>query len=68
MRTISKDSKVYLRALLSFRKQFDVVEITRLFVNSDNQVYAGEWIDSKGVINTNCNTAPDYRFTIMVKY
>ena len=32
------------------------------------QVYAGEWIDSKGVINTNCNTAPDYRFTIMVKY
>ncbi len=67
MKIISKHSKLYQKALNSFRKQFDVAEITKLFVNIDNQVYAGEWIDSNGNYNMNCNAAVDCKFTVIVR-
>jgi hypothetical protein len=50
----------YELSLNNFRKQFkDVVSITQLYVNKEGKVYAGEWIDSKGVINFNSGWAID---------
>lgn len=58
-----KNEKVlsfYNQSLSHFRKQFtDVVSITKLYVNKDSKVYAGEWIDSKGNICFNSGYAPD---------
>lgn len=50
----------YESSLSKFRKQFkDVVCITKLYVNAEGKVFAGEWQDSKGVINFNGGYAID---------
>jgi len=48
--TITKQSKNYIKALKAFKKQFDCVEITKLYV-SEGKVIGGEWLDSNGVTN-----------------
>ena len=58
--------KTYTKAFNAFKAQFkDVVRMTRLYVNDQNKVYAGEWIDSKGIINFNGGFAPDVVGTII---
>lgn len=58
--TQTTSSKLYQKAMIIFSRQYkDMVRITRLYVNKDGKVYAGEWIDSKGVINFNAGYALD---------
>lgn len=64
-RKLSRKTKGYKVALEAFRKQFkDVVSMTRVYINDQNKVYSGEWIDSKGVVNFNGGFAPDVVTTI----
>ena len=52
--TISRSHSFYATSLNNFKSQFkDVVTMTKVYVNKDRKVFAGEWIDSKGVINFN---------------
>lgn len=68
MKVLRKESPAYSKYLNHFKKQFgDVVELVRLFINDSNQVYAAEWIDSKGVINFNSGYAIDLKVTVIVK-
>lgn len=63
-----KSKEFYERSIANFRKQFkDVVEITKLYVNAEGKVYAGEWLDSRGVINFNGGFALDLAKTIIFK-
>lgn len=64
-----KVKSFYQTSLTNFRKQFkDVVRITRLYVNDQNKVFAGEWIDSKGTINFNGGYAIDRVKTIVFEH
>ncbi len=52
---MNRKAKMYTKSLNHFRKQFkDVVELTKVYVRN-GQIVAGEWIDSKGVVNLNSN-------------
>lgn len=58
----------YNKSLANFRAQFkDVASIQKLYVNASGKVYAGEWLDSQGVINFNGGYAPDLAKTIIFK-
>ena len=47
-----KSGEAYKKALKHFRDQYgDVVELRELHVNSGNEVYSGEWLDSKGCVH-----------------
>ena len=47
-----KSGEAYKKALKHFRNQYgDVVELRELHVNSGNEVYSGEWLDSKGCVH-----------------
>ena len=49
---LSKSGEAYKKALKHFRDQYgDVVELRELHVNSGNEVYSGEWLDSKGCVH-----------------
>jgi hypothetical protein len=49
---LSKSGEAYKKALRHFQDQYgDVVELKVLHVNSDNEVYSGEWLDSKGCVH-----------------
>jgi len=64
---IKKESKSYKKALSIFKLQYgDVIVIKKIFLNKDNKVYAGEWIDSKGVIHFNSGYLLDLEKTITV--
>lgn len=57
--------KTYQLALSAFQKQFnDVVSMKRIYINDENKVYAGEWLDSKGVHNFNSGYAPDVHIQV----
>lgn len=59
-RSNAKVEAFYQKSLTNFRAQFkDVVEIRQLYVNAEGKVYAGEWLDSRGVINFNSGWAID---------
>ena len=63
---INRSNPFYTTSLNNFRKQFkDVVSMNKVYVNSDKKVYAGEWIDSKGVVNFNGGHAPDVFKTVV---
>lgn len=63
--TKKRSNPLYAQALAAFKKQFkDVVRMDKLYVNDKNKVYAGEWIDSKGVPNLNSGFAPDVAIDI----
>lgn len=63
--TKRRSNPLYEQALKAFRKQFkDVARIDKLYVNDKNKVYAGEWVDSKGVPNFNSGFAPDVAIDI----
>ena len=65
IKELKRNGKTHAAALINFRKQFkDVVKMTKLYINEERKVYAGEWIDSKGVINFNGGFAPDIFMTI----
>ena len=67
LKNISKDSKTYQIAIQAFRAQFgDVVELRKLYVNQDNQVYSGEWIDSQGITNFNGGYGNDIKMILKV--
>ena len=67
-KTLKKDSKTYTNALIHFRRQFkDVVKLTKLYLNDELQVIAGEWIDSKGVINFNSGYLIECKYTVTIK-
>lgn len=64
---INRGSALYAKAMKVFGAQFgDVAEIVRLFVNNENQVYAAEWNDSKGMTNFNSGYAPDVKTIINI--
>lgn len=49
MKVLRKSKPFYKTALKHFQKQYkDVSELTLLKVTSENQICAGEWINSKG--------------------
>ena len=55
-----KVKSFYETSLTNFKSQFkDVVRMTKVYVNSNGKVFAGEWIDSKNVINFNGGYAVD---------
>lgn len=57
---VKRNSEQYQKAIAAFSKQFkDVQKMTKLYINDENRVYAGEWIDSRGTINFNAGFAPD---------
>jgi hypothetical protein len=57
---IKRSTPFYTKTLEAFRKQFkDVAKMTRIYINEAGKVYAGEWVDSNGVINFNSGYAPD---------
>lgn len=63
---VKRSHKFYNQSLTAFKRQFkDVVKINRIYVNKEKKVYAGEWIDSKGVINFNGGYAIDLWKTIV---
>ena len=65
IKDLRRSGKTHAVALINFRKQFkDVVKMTKIYINEERRVYAGEWIDSKGVINFNGGFAPDIFMTI----
>jgi hypothetical protein len=67
MKALKKTSPTYQKVLNHFRKQFfDVVDLTKIFINSDDQVYAGEWIDSYGITNINSGYLPDLKTVILI--
>lgn len=44
----------YESSLKAFRKQFkDVATLSRLYVNKEGKVFAGEWQSANGTINFN---------------
>ncbi len=62
---LSRQTEMYKKALKHFRNQFkDVAELTKLYV-SDKAIVAGEWIDSKGIINFNSNNF-DFDFVVNI--
>jgi hypothetical protein len=62
---VSFFSATYNTSLAAFRKQFiDVVYITNVYVNKEGKVYAGEWYDSKGIVNFNGGYLLDLAKTI----
>lgn len=64
-KTLKRSSQIYEHVITSFRKQFkDVIKINLIYLNDKNKVFAGEWIDSKGVLNFNGGFAPDVHKTI----
>jgi len=68
MKTLKKTTKTYAKAMATFNKQFgNVTEITKLYVNADGQIYAGEWLDSTGQVNFNSNYLPDCAQVITIK-
>ena len=65
IKEVKRSGKTHAAALFAFRKQFkDVVKMTKIYINEEGKVYAGEWIDSKGVINFNGGFAPDIFMSI----
>lgn len=57
---ISRAHSFYSLSLANFRKQFkDIKELRKVYVNKENKVFAGEWIDSSNVINFNGGYAVD---------
>jgi len=67
-KVLRKDSATYAKYLANFRKQFpNISHLTKVYVNHQNQVFAGEWVDTKGVYNLNSGYAPDVKFTIYIK-
>ena len=61
-------SAFYHKSLNIFRNQYgDVVFLTRLYVNKENKVYGGEWLDSKGTINFTGGFALDIEKEITFK-
>lgn len=49
-----RSNPFYAIALAKFQKQFkNCVTLRKLYVNSDNKVYAAEWLDKDGIINFN---------------
>jgi hypothetical protein len=59
IKKLSKSKPFYSTALQAFKKQFDCVELTKLYV-FNGKVVAGEWIDSKGVFSFNCGCLLNY--------
>lgn len=58
--TRKKGGNTYNLALKNFSEQFkDIAEMKCIYINSDNKVYAAEWIDTRGVFNFNSGYAPD---------
>lgn len=56
----------YDLSIANFRAQFkDVVSMSKLYVNAEGKVFAGEWLDSNNVINFNAGYAPDTVKTIV---
>lgn len=50
----------YDKSLNAFSRQFkDVVTISKLYVNAQGKVFAGEWRDTRNVINFNGGYAID---------
>lgn len=67
MRILRKSSPIYSLFLKRFQKQYgDVAELTKLYLNKEKKVYAGEWKDSEGVVNFNGGFAIDLEETIEV--
>ena len=63
---LSKDSKTYKMVFNAINKQYgDVTQINKAFVNSNNQIFAAEWISSDLNINFNSGYAPDTVLTII---
>lgn len=63
--TINRSNPFYTTSLNNFRKQFkDVVRMTKVYVNLEKKVFAGEWIDGNGVINFNSGYAPEVYKTV----
>lgn len=63
--TYTRASEFYLDCLVRFRKQFkDIVKMTCAYVNDNNRVFAGEWVDNDNVPNLNSGFAPDVKMTI----
>jgi len=51
MATLSKSKPLYKKVLQHFRKQYkDVLELTILRIDEDNNICGGEWINSKDVV------------------
>jgi len=65
---LRKDSKGYQKYLEHFKKQFsNISRLTKMYVDADNKVYAGEWIDGKGTYHFTSGFAPDVKYIVYVK-
>lgn len=63
---VKRTSKQHAHAMQMFSKQFkNIKHMNKLYINAENKVYAGEWIDINGVINFNGGYAVDVVKTIV---